>query len=764
MMNPPERLQMGNLLGDRIPFRIPLYQRGYAWQSDELEDFVGDIGGLIRDESASHFFGGILSVRQPAPETRTGNVYELVDGQQRVTTFTLLVHSIINAFASIAAEAEAAGDEQTRALAENLRTLRSGDFLTYQDLETGGGGPVVSKYRLRLSRRDEPYFQQLLDGTAPGLNRRSPHSHKLLARAAEDLRTSLVEPITANEELPASEKLEQVQSLLNALMDRCYVIHITTDDRDEAYSLFTVLNDRGRSLTDGDLLRTRTLELLEGYAGLQQQAEAAWDDILKGSPTEIRGFLRSYYASHQGIRWPSKDLHKEFWRTFFGQQAPVDEGMAGEVTERVRALEKENGFYRSLLAGEWPYEDPEVAAWDVQRLSRLVKVLRGQASIPLLMSIALKRDEQFFSQAVNFLERYTFRYNIAGGHASQLGDRLYAESRKVRNHPETYTIEQLESALGVQLARYGSNELFRTNLLERLDYRRSPAPLIKHFLTTLDDFGPWLRGGGQGTPRPDRIATFDLQGVEIEHIYPQRPRERIEKLAPHVHELGNLTLWAPEDNRSASNAPFREKQPKYLESRVDMTKAVGRLEDWTEDAVSKRQNDLLDDALRVFAFDLSSIARATTTADGSQGWLVQQNPDSRYRDREGEVYDYPYSIPNAQQIIPGDVIVCYRAQRVSDDERRIFGFGVVETIVPDGERLLAVYGRYAALSPARTFEEVGGDPRNNRRNAINQLDNSIVVALLDSLDLTTTSDLPSVEVDIDDLVQLGAESMSESDE
>jgi hypothetical protein len=119
-----------------------------------------------------------------------------------------------------------------------------------------------------------------------------------------------------------------------------------------------------------------------------------------------------------------------------------------------------------------------------------------------------------------------------------------------------------------------------------------------------------------------------------------------------------------------------------------------------------------------------------STSDHDRRWLsrMARATESRFaipRPR-GEVYDYPYSIPNAQQIIPGDVIVCYRAQRVSDDERRILR--LVETIVLDGERLLAVYGRYVALSPARTFEEVGGYPRNNRRNAINQLDNSFVVA------------------------------------
>src|SRR4051812_13812050 len=113
MMNQPERLRMGDLLGNRIPFRIPVYQRGYAWERDELEDFMADVGSLDADHEASHFFGGILSVQKAAPETLTGHFFELVDGQQRITTFTLLLNAIVNGLGAAAAEAQAEGDEQS---------------------------------------------------------------------------------------------------------------------------------------------------------------------------------------------------------------------------------------------------------------------------------------------------------------------------------------------------------------------------------------------------------------------------------------------------------------------------------------------------------------------------------------------------------------------------------------------------------------------------------------------------------------------------
>ncbi len=476
--------------------------------------------------------------------------------------------------------------------------------------------------------------------TPPRLNRQSPYSHKLLANAAERLRADLIDPVLNAEDVSPGEKLESLRAVLQRLTARCYAIHITTEDRDEAYQLFTVLNDRGRSLSDGDLLRTRTLELLEGHATMQQPAEGNWDQVLKSSPAQVRGFLRSYYASHRGRRWPSKDLHKVFWSAFFLFTAPLDAEHAEAVVGRIQALAEEHATYLKIQAGEWPYEDATSSAWHIQRLSRLVKILRQQASVPLLLSIARTRDESFFSQVVTFLERFTFRYNISGGHASQLGDRYYSESKKVRNAPDAYTLEALEEALIAQLARYSPESIFRSNLAQRMNYQVSPTPLIKHFLTTLDDYAPWLDAGAEGTPTPDTITAYDLQALEVEHIYPQHPRQHIEELDPHIHALGNLTFWAPGDNRSANNAPLPEKQPRYRDSRVRMTRAVGELDSWDSRQLLARQEDLIRRALNVFRFRIPSAVEVREES-AAQAWFVQQNPGSRYRDREGRLSRSP---------------------------------------------------------------------------------------------------------------------------
>lgn len=758
----PEKLFMGDLLGDRIPFRIPAYQRGYSWQLEEWRDFTADLKSLWHEPDATHFLGEILSVKIDAPTTKSHHVFELVDGQQRLTTFTLLLYSVLEGIRAVGDEAARGGDATTSELATRDYELRRKDYLTYEEYEPAPSTGTFSQNRLQLSRRDDEFFRKLLKGERPRLTKKAPHSHRCLLGALEHLEQGLVEPIVDADDMTPAEKLSELLELLRALTGRCEIVHIATDSPDEAYTLFSVLNDRGRSLTDGDLLRTRTLEALASDPATQLEAENYWDKVLQWGPA-AQTFLRAYYASHKGERWPSKKLHGAFWDLFFVEEKKTRD--PSDVVATLAAMQEEAGAFAQIVDGDWPYEEPRVSTWHRKRLERLMKILRGAASAPLLLSIFFSRDEAFFSEAVNFLERFTFRYNLVGGHASSLGDTYYAVAKRIRED-STYSIADLKTVVGHHLARYASEDLFRTQLADQLKYGQKSAKQIAHFLTTLEDYGKWVERGAHGEPEPDTTASFDLGEINIEHIYPQSPRptERNPDLGAMVNDLGNLTFWAATDNNIANNSPFHEKQEAYRQSKVSMTRALADVESWTAGQVIARRKSLIERAVAVFRIAVDLPVADVESVDGAEGgslgasvWFVQQNPASRYRDREGEVYDYPESIPNARQIVPGDIFICYHAQRVARGPARIFGLGRVHAIQPDGDRQLAIYDRYVPISPELTFEDLGGDPRNNRRNSINRIDGSVLDTLLSRLGLNSVESVPHVAVDLDAVVQVGVQ-------
>lgn len=600
----PENLALGNLLSDRIPFTVPIYQRAYAWEKEEIDDFVSDIKDLYEARKKgpgadhSHFFGGVVSVYSRVPGSRTGFLYELVDGQQRMATFISTLGLLMDAYVAIAERAESEGEKETSEAATAHLDVDSGNFLTYEEVIDG---KKRKRLRLRLSRADALFFEKLVNNESPAAERAS---HERLIDARTRIRKNLVDPVVVTP-VTAKEQLENLRDLLTAMTDDCFVIHIVSDDRNEAYRLFAILNDRGRSLTDGDLLRTRTLELLEARTEMQGEVDSYWNDILAGSSSEIDGFLRAFYASDIGKRAPSRDLFDVLTRQYLPFEYPVSDNEAKSIVDWVQQLRLENDLYLRLRSGQWPHEDPSASAWERDRLSCLVNVLGRAGDIPLLLSVAASKDESFFSEVVQLLERLDFRYLVVGGHAGTLAERYMVHAAEVRSEPGKYQLDRLAKDAGTFVLERSPEDLFRANLPEAVRYSRGAVQnrRTRHFLTTIDDFAAWVRGGSKGKPVADKVAAYDLNQIDIEHVYPQNPVTQDPDLDPLKHDVGNLTFWGPADNKAASNSDFATKKDFYEHSSVTMTRELAARDDWTSDQVESRREILVDAAAEVFRIE-----------------------------------------------------------------------------------------------------------------------------------------------------------------
>ncbi|MBW4513471.1 MAG: DUF262 domain-containing protein [Scytonematopsis contorta HA4267-MV1] len=111
MIKGTETLPIGDLISRRVPFVIPRYQRAYAWEEDELNDFIADIQNLYNLrletllEPMKHFFGGLVSVDLFAGNTAAGRIYEVVDGQQRLATFIITIALVVKSMDDLAKHA-----------------------------------------------------------------------------------------------------------------------------------------------------------------------------------------------------------------------------------------------------------------------------------------------------------------------------------------------------------------------------------------------------------------------------------------------------------------------------------------------------------------------------------------------------------------------------------------------------------------------------------------------------------------------------------
>jgi hypothetical protein len=487
-----ENIVIGDLISRRVPFFVPKYQRNYAWELDEVDDFIADIAHLYEKRIGgqggmqSHFFGGIVSIDVLVPGSMHGRSFELVDGQQRMATFLATISLVIRAFKAVAIEAGAAGDQATTAAATAQAQLTEQNYLKYQEVVDN---QIQQKLRVSLSKADALFFSQLLDGQVGQATR---DSHKKLAAAYARIQDKLLNALVLSGALTPAQKLANLLVLQQCLFEDCHIIHVYSDDRKEAYRLFRILNDRGRAISDGDKLRSHTLEVLEGDTQLQGVAEQQWDDILSLGEAEVDSFLQVYHTAQTGEKAPRRELYDRFVTDLL--TPPVQAQQRQYIATRVTLLLKAKAYYLPLAAGEWPFPASAVSAWKRDRLARLMQVLRHNLCLPLLLALRETNGEALFTDVVLLLERFAFRYvSVVAAHHNPPNTVYANNTRSIRANPPTFSVAQLRTELADIVQKYAGDSVFESSLFSKLDYRQSnQRRLIKHFLTTVEDYRAWL--------------------------------------------------------------------------------------------------------------------------------------------------------------------------------------------------------------------------------------------------------------------------------
>jgi uncharacterized protein with ParB-like and HNH nuclease domain len=601
----PEHAAVGKFFGRDPMFRVPKYQRSYAWETDEVEDFIKDLTNCyIKRKSGAgkevnHFFGGVVSVEKKVTGVVQQHEYELVDGQQRFATFVLLVSSIISVYKLLLVEAKAVSDSNSERIIEKRIVKLCERFIEFEQ-EINQNTFTVNV--LELSKADKQFFNDLIHLNNPTPSR---DSHRRLKNAF-DLVKSKVNELIATTNI--SDKLNDLEEFQKVIDNDFTLIHIITYDQTEAYRLFQVLNDRGKSLTEGDLLRAKTLEILEGFQTEQRSAEGLWDEILKDSSKVTDNYLRWIYASHQGNRPGSNTLFDDFLNKFFPQHGvlPLDRAQAIAILETIKKIKIEIEIARKISDGAWPFitSAPPITAWDKNRLDLLIRELGFTVTLPILLA-SYNLGEKKFSEIVQLLERFLFRYKtVANEHIEAVVTILHTNSVAMRLAPTTYSIDTLKTSLRTLLAARVNDTHFRSSL-DTMSYKEGGGNKpIKYFLITLEHYKRWANGTATtGEPKcMDKTRIYDFSSTTIEHVYPRNAHGPVidATLEPLKNEMENLTMMGPTDNGLGGNNNFATKKTLFLASSVTLNLDIGNLPQWTTAELAIRKDQLKDMACKIF--------------------------------------------------------------------------------------------------------------------------------------------------------------------
>lgn len=591
----PSYTTIGDIFEKNFLFEVPKYQRYYSWENEQVDDFIKDIKNIYLHASAGndieHFFGGIVVVNKPVPGSNRSQ-RELIDGQQRITTTILLVIALIHKYMEIS-------NPEINEIVEDSIDQLNKKYMYYKDKINRVS---VTVEKLVLSHADKQYFSDIIKGNASEPTR---ESHKRINKAFVKLKkfiNSVVDILpTVYDKLDALTKIEDI------IHNNCTIIFIDSQTRESAYKLFQVLNDRGAGLTEGDLLKSKTLESLEKHFPIRQAGvEKDWDDILQDEAKITEQFLRYYYASVCGKRVGRTSLYDDFLKKFFPKlvdnDSVVEETDAVEVVNAVGEILKEVRIYRKIIDGVWPYESQQpVTEWDRKRLDILVNYLNFDIVYPILLA-GTKLKEKKFAELVHMLEKFMFRYKtICNLSHQKLSDLYMAEAVKIRSDPESYRLTELRNVLRNYIATECTDVVFVAGL-SNLKYRTSGNnKSLKYFFSILNEHKEWYDNGAEGTPKPNTGSVINYDNVTIEHISSQSAATPLPEFAEDkVHCFYNLTMLTVLENDKANNKPFSLKKPIYENSAYNLNKYFVEVPQWDYLEAKKWEEYLKDFACKVF--------------------------------------------------------------------------------------------------------------------------------------------------------------------
>lgn len=564
------------ILNGNKQFLIPVYQRYYSWDLEQCRRLWNDIVDMQKKGKVGHFVGSIVNIAEQAMPTGVQK-YMIIDGQQRMTTLTLLLLALRD-------YAIKNPEDQT------INARRIDNMLLKNEYEVGD-----ERYKLLLTETDRDILIKLVDEKP----------------IAEDTKSKLLDNYhffvgkIADRELVPAEIYESIGKL--------QIVNITLDRTvDDAQAIFESLNSTGKELSESDLIRNYVLMGLEPteqtyvYEHLWRPMELLFVYETQGSIMDR--FFRDYLTMKL-TRIPKQGRVYEEFKLY---HLNCEFGTIRELCQDLLTYSKyytdivfkrsSNSMLKSL------YED--------------IIDLRMEVSYPFLLKVhndfaehVISQDE--LMQIIRLCISYVFRRSICDVPPNSLNKTFATLRNEIRTDDYLNSIKAF-FVLQDGYKEFPNDERFTTAFMTRDIYNMRSRNFI---LSQLENFG--------------NKAPICIENYTIEHIMPQNRNlspEWQEMLGPnwkdvqktYLHTIGNLTLTAY--NSEMSDHSFLTKidmEGGFKESALRLNSFVVKQSQWTEETIKERACILADKAKQIWPFPVITDAELAP-------YRVEEKPAERY--------------------------------------------------------------------------------------------------------------------------------------
>ena len=539
-------LTLKTLFGSEVSYRIPQFQRPYAWKKDEqwvpLWEDVRNVAENILSRQGGkappHFMGAIVLQSQ---ESRTGGVAKriVVDGQQRLTTLQLLIRAAQDAFQS---------------LNDTDRVNRLSE-LTLNAEEHWGGDPDNETKIRQSNRNDQTSFQEAIRASGEGQG-----SLRAIGKAFQYFKGEVTDWL--NKE-PAN-RVSRSNALEEALFHYLQVAAIDLDDGEKPHRIFAILNTRGEPLKQSDHVKNAVMYEAD-VVDDRHKADKLWgmfdrSDWWREDTKEARldrihldRFLNYWVVTRLGQEVTADQVSAKFSEIVEAEKKSHDLTPVAAIENITANLREAGVIYRDMEEARQP---------GIETFLRRIKTLEiGVVMPPLLWLYTRDVADESRQRCVRALESYLVRRMLCGLSSSGL-NKLFIE---LIGRLELGGVAQADSIVIEFLSRETvENRIWPKDvrLAESLTQKPLPGSVARQKMV-LEAIEMSLRSDKTEAPGQSSNLT-------VEHIMPQawernwplseNSEEAADSRKQAVKEIGNLTLITGKLNASVSNAAWAEKR------------------------------------------------------------------------------------------------------------------------------------------------------------------------------------------------------------
>lgn len=581
-----EKKTLSNLLEGKL-FQIPDYQRGYAWEEKQLNDFTQDIDALIDDKIMSHYTGTIV-VYQPANKRienygiKRLEVVDIVDGQQRLTTCSLYLSIILRELIKIG---------ETDYEQEIPHFLKNG-----------------VKSKLRLNNDTSDFYYDLINTGTPNTKAKTVHQKRLLEGY-----NYLQSHITTQVEERDFNANDYLQDLFDAIIRKLNFSFYPIEVESEIGITLELISSRGKELSALELLKNHLMHWV--YRNVHEPSEKedlsntikkSWKEThenisdCNGNENKCLRIAWTLYQSHTPKSWKGYSGFKDHTviplRNFSAKSLDDTKQYIYDFTNGLAKISK---HYSEIINPTKTSKNKEEYIW----LTKIRNAGNISNFIPLLVATRMKYktneiDCNQYIALLKAVENFAFRIFLWKEKRSNTGlSSFYRWSSEI--FTDKHTIDNITNWIYGAINWYSDENEFREEV-KTISNWYSARRLLQY---SLYEYELWLlkKEGEEVSPK---LNWDDLSDATIEHILPQNPSYNSvwkqswtdEEFNSYIHDLSNLVLT--KDNSHYLNFDFGRKKGNvgagrcYSNSDIRQERKIAEFGNWTAESCKTRRKIL----------------------------------------------------------------------------------------------------------------------------------------------------------------------------